>query len=141
MPEGYCPVQWLGQAAVVTLPDEIDLTNADQIREELLAILSRGAPTVVVDMSGTTFCDSAGVNALVRVHKRATAEGADMRLTVSAPGVQRVLTITGVDSLIELYPSVGAALADVRQPGSDGAPQASPASVRTDPDGLAPQPG
>ena len=141
MPEEHCGVQWLGRAAVVTLPGEIDLTNADQIREDLLAILGRGATTVVADMTGTTFCDSAGVNALVRVHKRAAAEGAAMRLAVSAPAVRRVLTITGVDSLIELYPGVEAALADVRQPSTDDGPEIPPANIRTDPDGLAPQPG
>lgn len=141
MPGEHCPVQWVGLAAVVSLPGEIDLTNADQIREDLLAIFSRGATTVVVDMNGTTFCDSAGVNALVRAYQQATAQSVVMRLAVSVPAVQRVLTITGVDSLIELYPSVGAALADVRQPSSDEAPEVPPAIIRTDPDGLAPQPG
>jgi hypothetical protein len=34
-----------------------------------------------------------------------------MRLVVAAPGVQRVLAITGVDHLIPVYPSVAASLA------------------------------
>ena len=31
------PVLWIGQVAVVTLPAEIDVTNAEMVREELLA--------------------------------------------------------------------------------------------------------
>jgi anti-sigma B factor antagonist len=104
------PVAWLGKAAVITLPAEIDIANADQVREDLLLTLNRGAATLVVDMGGTTFCDSAGVNALVRAFKRATASGAQMRLVVSAPIVQRVLSITGVDQLIDIYPTVAASL-------------------------------
>lgn len=98
---------WLGTSAVVTLPVEIDIANADQVREELLSVLNRGATTLVVDMGGATFCGSAGVNALARTFKRATANSSRMRLVVRAPGVQRVLAITGVDHLIDVCPTDG----------------------------------
>jgi anti-sigma B factor antagonist len=113
------PVVWLSKVAVVTLPVEIDIANAGQVRDDLLSVLNRGAATLIVDMGGTTFCDSAGVNALVRAHKRATASGSEMRLVVSAPAVQRVLDITGVDRLMDIYPSVAASLAGAEQPGPD----------------------
>ena len=61
------PVLWIGQVSVVTLPAEIDVTNADTTREELLAVLNQGAAMLVADMSKTVFCDSSGVSALVRV--------------------------------------------------------------------------
>lgn len=110
---------WLHDAAVITLPAEIDISNADMVRDELLSLLNRGPATAIVDMAETTFCDSAGVNALVRAHKRATANGAEIRLVVAAPGVQRVLAITGVDRLISVYPSVAASLARAATPGDD----------------------
>jgi anti-sigma B factor antagonist len=111
------PVVWLGEAAVITLPAEIDIANADQIREDLLLTLNRGAATLVVDMGETTFCDSAGVSALVRAFKRASANRTQMRLVVGARGVQRVLSITGVDHLIDVYPTVAASLAAAGQDG------------------------
>jgi hypothetical protein len=37
------PVWWTRQQAVVTLPEHIDVSNAGQIREELLSVLNRGA--------------------------------------------------------------------------------------------------
>lgn len=118
MPEKHSPVMWLSKAAVITLPVEIDISNADRVREDLLSVLNRGAKTLVVDMGGTTFCDSAGVNALVRALKRATANGTEMRLVVSAPGVQRVLAITGVDRLMDVYPSVAASMSTGQSSGS-----------------------
>ena len=105
------PVLWIGQVSVVTLPAEIDVTNADATREELLAVLSQGATMLVADMSKTVFCDSSGVSALVRVFRHAATSGAAIRLVVSTPAVQRVLSITGVDRLVDVYPSVAASLA------------------------------
>jgi anti-sigma B factor antagonist len=105
------PVLWIGQVAVVTLPVEVDVTNADSVREDLLAVLNHGAVLLVADLSNTTFCDSAGVSALVRTFTRSAASGSGMRLVVSTPAVQRVLSITGVDRLLDIYPSVAASLA------------------------------
>jgi anti-sigma B factor antagonist len=138
------PVVWLSKVAVVTLPVEIDIANADQVRDDLLSVLNRGAATLIVDMGGTTFCDSAGVNALVRAHKRAAANDSQMRLVVSAPAVRRVLDITGVDHLMDIYPSVAASLAGADQPGLDekgSAPHDAYRAALADPDGWAAQPG
>jgi anti-sigma B factor antagonist len=138
------PVVWLSKVAVVKLPVEIDIVNAGQVRDDLLSILNRGAATLIVDMGATTFCDSAGVNALVRAHKRATANNSEMRLVVSAPAVQRVLDITGVGHLIDIYPSVAASLAGAEQPGlSDMASPSYDAyhAALADPDDKAAQPG
>ncbi len=104
-------VLWIGQVAVVTLPAEIDVTNADAIREELLAVLNQGAVLLVADMSKTDFCDSSGVSALVRAFRHAAASATALRLVVTTPAVLRVLSITGVDRLVDVYPSVAASLA------------------------------
>src|SRR5260370_7525842 len=102
---------WIGRAAVVTLPAEIDVSNADAVREDLLSVVNQGAVLLVADMSKTIFCDSAGVSALVRTFRRAAESGSGMRLVVSTPALQRVLGITGADRLIDSYPSAAASLA------------------------------
>ena len=113
-------VVWVGRVAVVRLPAEVDISNAGQVRQELAAVVAQDASLVIADMSATTFCDSAGVTALVRAVRKANAGGAGLRVAASAPAVTRVLAITGVDRLIEIYPSVAAAMAD---PGNDAAGQ------------------
>ena len=122
------PVLWIGQVAVVTLPAEIDVTNADTVRDELLAALNQGAVLLIADMSQTSFCDSSGVSAMVRVFRRAAAGGSELRMVVRTPAVQRVLSITGVDRLVDVYPSVAASLA-----GPDGQPD----NATADADGVA----
>jgi len=107
------PATWSGRAAVVTVPAEIDLTISSDLREALLGVLNAGALGLVVDMTATTFCDSAGIAALTRAARRAAANDATMRLAVSAPSVLRVLNLVGIDRLIDIHPSVSAARASL----------------------------
>ncbi len=104
---------WSGRTAVVRLPAEIDLTIADALRDALLSALNQGALGLIVDMTATTFCDSAGITALVRAARRAAATGATMRLAVIAPAVLRIFSLVGIDRLIDVYPSVDAARASL----------------------------
>jgi anti-anti-sigma factor len=110
VPGAHCTVLWIDQVAVATLPPEIDISIADAVRDELLAVVNQGAVALVADMSKTMFCDSAGVRALVRTFRRATESSTKMRIVVGTLAVERVLQITGVDRLIETYPNVAAAL-------------------------------
>jgi anti-sigma B factor antagonist len=132
------PVLWIGQVAVVTLPAEIDVTNADAVREELLAVMDQGAASLIADMSKTSFCDSAGVSALVRTFRRANTGASALRLVVSTPAVQRVLSITGVDRLVDIYPSVTASLAGTHaQAGQSGQAPPDNAAAKADTHGGA----
>lgn len=97
---------------VVTAPEEIDVTTAEHLRAVLFHAAARGHATVVVDMSRTRFCDSAGLAVLVRAHKRAVTEGGELRLVIPADGaVARIFAITRLDLVIPLFSSLDEALA------------------------------
>lgn len=51
----------IGGVPVVDTPQEIDGANAEAFRKILLHAADREHATVVVNMAGTQFCDSAGV--------------------------------------------------------------------------------
>lgn len=130
---------WIGRVAVVALPVEVDVANAEAIGEDLLSVLNQGAVLLVADMSKTTFCDSAGVSALVRAFRRAVARSSGLRLVVCTPAVHRVLSLTGVDRLVEVFPSVAACLAGPDEfPSQGGQPgQQESATAKADTDGGA----
>ncbi|MGH3251694.1 MAG: STAS domain-containing protein [Trebonia sp.] len=104
---------WSGRTVVVTAVREIDLTNAQGLRDTLLSALNAGALGLVVDLTATTFLDSAGVAALARASRRAAAAEATVRLAATAPAVLRVLNLVGIDRLIEVHPSVAEAVASL----------------------------
>ncbi len=105
------PVRWAVRQAVVTLPEHIGAANAGQIREELLSVISRGAETVIADMSATISCDHEGANAVVRACQRAVISGAELRLVIAARMTWRMLSLSGLDGLASVYPSLEAAVA------------------------------
>lgn len=123
-------VRWAGRLAVLTGPDEIDVSNAGRLLDKLLSVLDREPVTVIVDLTGTTFCDSAGMNAIVRARKRAAAEQVELRLVVAALAVRRVFAVTGLDRMIDIYPSLAASLA-AGPPARAG--QSVPQTWQTDP--------
>jgi len=111
MPEVRFPVQVIGGVPVVVAPEEIDITNATGLRATLVEAAAHGNGTLVVDMSRTQFCDSAGISVLVRAHKRALADGRAVLLVTVGAAVLRILAVTGIDHLIPSFPSLVEAFA------------------------------
>jgi anti-sigma B factor antagonist len=109
--EDICPVRWAGQQALVAFPEQMDQSNAGRIGEELLSVIDRGATVLIADMTATIWCDHAGAGAVVRAFQRAVISGTELRLVVTAPIVSRVLSLSGVDRLVPIYPSLEAATA------------------------------
>jgi anti-sigma B factor antagonist len=104
------PVTMVSGVPVVTAPEEIDVTNADELRAALFKAAARGSATLVVDMTQTRFCDTAGLHALVGAHKQALAQGGQLRLAASSPSIQHILAITGIDRVIPRFTSLHSAL-------------------------------
>jgi anti-sigma B factor antagonist len=110
MTEPRFPVQVTRGVPVVVAPQEIDITNVGQLRAALLHAAVRPGVALVVDMTRTRFCDSAGLHALIGAHKRAQAEGRQVRLVITGAQVRRILTLTALDRLIPVYTSLDQAL-------------------------------
>jgi anti-sigma B factor antagonist len=113
MRDASFPVEVVRGVPVVAAPEEIDITNAQGLREALHQAAGDGSGTVVVDLTRTRFCDSAAIHALVDAYKRAQAAGGQVLLAFSGTAVPRIFEITGVDRVIPGFPSVADALARI----------------------------
>lgn len=112
MPATGYPVRMADGVPVITAPAEIDVTTAGELQAILSDWRTRGYAAVVVDMTGTRFCDSAGLNELVQAHGRAVADGGGLRLVIAADdAVLRIFTLIGLDRVIPRFASLGEALA------------------------------
>ena len=110
------PVQLHDGCAVVVLPEEIDAVNADMVTDTLLTVLNRTGASVIADMSRTTFCDAAGIRAIIRAHIRARSLDTGLRVVLTSPIVRRIFQLTRVDELVRIYPALGLALPRPRRP-------------------------
>jgi anti-sigma B factor antagonist len=107
---------------VISAPEEIDIGNASELRSALMKA-TQDHPMAVVDLSLTQFCDSSGLNVLVRALRRAQEAGGELRLVACTQPVQRILSVTGVGSVFPLFPTLADALAGSAEfaPTSDAA--------------------
>ena len=92
--------------ALVVLPAEIDMTNADDVRDQITGAMKPGVRIVIADMAATTFCDSSGIRALLLAHEWGARDGAGLRLLRPAHAVTRTLELLGADQVLTIYESL-----------------------------------
>jgi anti-anti-sigma factor len=107
--------------SVMRFTGEIDLSNTDQVENQVLAAAVTGAP-VVLDLGGLTYLDSAGLHLLYRLtHGPAARNGLRMVAPVGCRA-RTVIDLAGVADGLAVLESVVLAMDDLdRQPGLDGA--------------------
>ena len=83
-------------AARVLVEGEVDVSNADELRNAVDAALVLDAPEVTVDLSQVPYIDSTGIGVLVGAAHRAADAG--KKLVVASPqkNVAHVLGLLGV---------------------------------------------
>jgi anti-sigma B factor antagonist len=108
--------------AVVTLPAEIDVSNAGAVAVKLRAAIDPDVGVTVADLTPTTFCDSSGMRVLVLARDWAIADGVELRLVAPPGPTLTVLKLLGLDQLLPVYPALGEALAGEPAPGRQAAP-------------------
>jgi anti-sigma B factor antagonist len=114
------PYEVVDGVPVVAAPEEIDITNAPDLRSALRVAAADGHGTLVLDMTKTRFCDSSGIHTLLAAHKRAQSEGGGLLLVMPGPPALRIFAITGVDRVIPTVTSLEEALARTSVTGSNG---------------------
>jgi len=87
---------------VVRLAGDLDVPNRDQLREVFDAMLQIGPRHVIVDLSGLTFADCAGLSVPMALHGWLAERGYALTVTAPQPIVRRLLTITGMDAVFRL---------------------------------------
>jgi anti-sigma B factor antagonist len=88
---------------MVTLSGEADLTTVAQLEAALNAQIAAGARVLTVDLSRMWFADCAAIHTLVRAAGTLRARGGRMDLLNPQPGLDRVLTLLGVDEVLRIY--------------------------------------
>ncbi len=89
---------WFGcDGGRARLGGEIDLANADELRDHLLA---SSAADLEVDCTELAFLDSTGIGVLVHDQLRRDRSGGALRLVNVPAHIQRVLEVAGVADVL-----------------------------------------
>ncbi len=98
----------IGQVLVMRLAGELDMDSASVLTD---------APTeedicgIVFDLSRLEFCDSTGLNALLRLRIDAESRDISVLLAATSPQLTRLLQITGADQIFGMHANIEDAIA------------------------------
>ncbi len=98
-----------GDAVVAAAAGKIDLSNSDGFQAALSASLAKARASLILDMSGIDYMSSAGLRALMIVHKAAKAANKNFAVAALQPLVAEIFTITKFNQVFSVFDTVGAA--------------------------------
>ncbi|MFD4926092.1 STAS domain-containing protein [Streptomyces goshikiensis] len=81
----------------VSLAGELDLYTAEQVGPRLRELARFGHRDIVLDLCGLSFCDSAGIDFFIRLHRRCRAEGTRLLLCDVPPLVVKSMRVLAAD--------------------------------------------
>lgn len=101
-------VRAYSQGAVVVLEVRGPLCRESlpALSEVLQREAATGVPRIVIDLSGVTLVDSAGLEWLLDEQEKARERGGDLRLARATDLFADVLRVTGLHASFEVYDSI-----------------------------------
>ena len=99
---------------IAALSGELDLASAPALREQLLSLLRPAASRLIIDLSAVRSADISGLAVLVGGGRRARLLGGFLRLAAPPIAVSGVLSATGINQHLDIFPTVKAAIAGRR---------------------------
>src|SRR3954464_2669008 len=100
---------------VIAVDGEADMTTAVKFNESFFSAARSGMRRVVADLSDVSFIDTTMLNALVVGHRRMVRDRGRFAIVCEGPRVARVLEITGLGQILNVFGTREDALAHVRQ--------------------------
>ncbi len=85
--------------------------ESNGLRTMIDNLLAPGATRIVVNLEQVNYVDSAGLGALIEMHRKTKAKGAGLKLCNLGPNLSHALEIARLLQVFETYPTETAAVA------------------------------
>jgi anti-sigma B factor antagonist len=96
-----------GQILILQMAETIDQEGLQRIASTLP---ERGIQAVVINLSAVSFIESSGLGALVAAYKDFKDVGVPLGVTGVQPYVQKLIGLTKLDRILQIFPSESEAL-------------------------------
>jgi len=98
---GVAVVAISGRLALGAEVERLDATVSHMVKE--------GQRKIILDLTALEYCDSAGIGMLVSCLTKVKKAGGEMRVAGANQRIQRILKMTGVDSLMSMFATLSEA--------------------------------
>jgi anti-sigma B factor antagonist len=99
---------------VVSGIGSLDAATSPQVLTVLEDELEQGSTKMVIDLSDVGYLSSAGLRVILIALRNARSAGGDLRLAGAEGNIQRVLKISGFDTILDSFPTSEEAVASFR---------------------------
>jgi anti-sigma B factor antagonist len=99
------------RANVLPLKGEIDLHVSPSVTASLNSMIEKKPQRLVVDLSGVSYIDSAGLAALIGAMQKVEGYGGKFLLAGLQETVRSIFEISRLDQVFQIFPDADAALA------------------------------
>lgn len=103
---------------VVALEGELDLAARAELEDELERLRGRRPHRVVADLTATTFVDVATLGLMETAQERLRAVRADFRLVCNDRHTLKILALTGLDRVLDVFDTIAQAISARSHPGT-----------------------
>jgi anti-sigma B factor antagonist len=99
---------------VIDLAGEIDVSQAPRLRQTILELFeNKEVNKLLINMTEVIYIDSAGLSVLIAAHRQVNNKNGAFGLCNLQQPVRQVCHITGIDKVIQIFPTVKEALAEL----------------------------
>lgn len=86
----------------VGINGELDVAEADKVKEYLNALVEEQAVDIKIDFSNLEYIDSTGLGVLIGVLKRLKINEKDIYILNARKNVKKIFSITGLDKIFKV---------------------------------------
>lgn len=90
------------QNLIISLSGRLDTITSPQLEEEINRNSFDEIETVTLNMRELEYISSAGLRVVLKLHKKMTAQGGQLKLINVNDMIMEIFTMTGMDSFLEI---------------------------------------
>ena len=96
-----------GEVTVIRITGDITLNQGGDIllKDKVQSLLQQGHTNLLVDLSGVSYVDSAGLGQLVQIHATTKSKGGALRLANVTKRLKDLLVVTKLVTVFDSYDS------------------------------------
>ncbi len=93
-----------GRVTILTVTGDLVIGEAESVfKKTVTRFIEEGHVNFLVDLQRVDFLDSSGLGALVRAMTSSQKEGGQTKLLRAGPQIRKLLEMTKLDSVFEIY--------------------------------------
>ena len=89
--------------------DKLDATNAPELKSELVLINKNSVNNIIMDLSGSSYCDSSGLSAILIGNRLCKDSGGLFVISGLQPNVQKLVEISQLHNVLNISESISEA--------------------------------